>query len=614
VRLRTKLFAGLSPLILALLVTVVVGSKVTSELGQSSQRIISENYRSVLAAERMKDAIEQVDRIASSVIAGHPGPDLGKDARSRFREELDVEWNNITEPGEAEDAAKLETAWVEYERRLERFSQLTIDEQKGFYFEQLVPEFGAVEQAADVILDLNQRAMLDKSARAASEGRRWNRIVLAVGFTGSLLALVASTTWMSRLLRPLGILSLASRRIGHGDLAVRAVVRGSDEVAGLARDFNEMAEKLERYRKSSLGQLLQAQQNLQATIDSIPDPILVVGVEGGLVQRNRAAEAILGIRREVIDSTWMTDIAPKLREAIQKARGHALAGKGSFLPQGVTDAVALESDDGSRQFLVRAEPAYDEDGAVTGTMLLLQDVTRIVRMDELRTDLVATVAHEFRTPLTSIRMAIHLCAEGVAGPLSDKQTDLLFTARDECERLQTIVDELLDASRMDTGTLLLHRVIAPAEVLIESAIDALRTTAETQGVQLRAEVLPGLGNVFVDRDQMNIVLSNLITNAIQHNPAAGIVTVRATRTDETIEFEVRDEGPGIAPEHQQSVFEPYVQAPGAHKGGAGLGLAIAKRIVQQHGGAIGVTSELGSGARFWFRLPATERGSTGDDP
>lgn len=259
------------------------------------------------------------------------------------------------------------------------------------------------------------------------------------------------------------------------------------------------------------------------------------------------------------------------------------------------------------QFLARGEPAYDVDGSITGTTILLQDVTRIVRSDELRSDLVATVAHEFRTPLTSIRMAIHLCAEGVVGPLSTKQSDLLVTARDECERLQNLVDELLDASRMNTGKLVLHRENVPVNLVLNVCVDALRATAEAQAVHLRTEVMPGIGEVFVDRDQINILVSNLINNAIHYSPAGASVTARARRTNERIEFEVRDQGPGIAPEHHQAVFEPHFQVPNGHSGGAGLGLAIAKRIVAEHGGEIGVESALGAGARFWFRLPVAER-------
>src|SRR5262249_37197986 len=161
----------------------------------------------------------------------------------------------------------------------------------------------------------------------------------------------------------------------------------------------------------------------------------------------------------------------------------------------------------------------DEERAIASTTILLQDVTRIFRFDELRSNLVATVAHEFRTPLTSMRMAIHLCAEGVVGPLTDKQADLLFAARDDCERLQTIVD----ASRMQTGELVLHRAAVPAEVLLDEAVDSVRATAEGRDIRVKTEVLPGVGQVSVDRDRLHILLSNLLTNAIHHSPAGGVV-------------------------------------------------------------------------------------------
>jgi signal transduction histidine kinase len=329
-------------------------------------------------------------------------------------------------------------------------------------------------------------------------------------------------------------------------------------------------------------------------------------VDEQLLQVNRAAEDILGVHLEMGGANWTATAKPELRGVIERVRGHVLSGKGPFVPKGPEEAVRIDAAGGPKHLLARAEPVYGEDGAIAGTTIVLQDVTRILRFDELRSSLVATVAHEFRTPLTSIRMAVHLCAEGLVGPLTEKQADLLFTAREDCERLQTIVDELLDASRIQSGELVLHRSTVPAEVLVDEAVDALRGTAKSEDVQLRAEVLPGTGHVSVDRDRILILLSNLLTNAIHHSPKGGWVTAAATRHDGVIEFEVRDSGSGIASEHQRAVFEAHYQAPGGHPGGAGLGLAIAKQIVAEHHGEIGVESEPGQGARFWFRLAASD--------
>jgi signal transduction histidine kinase len=205
-----------------------------------------------------------------------------------------------------------------------------------------------------------------------------------------------------------------------------------------------------------------------------------------------------------------------------------------------------------------------------------------------------------------MRMAIHLCTEGAVGPLTPKQADLLFAAREDCDRLQTIVDELLDASRLQEGRPAPKKEAVSAEKLVKEAIAAHGGEAEMANVELRAEVLPGIGDVMADAERIQIVFSNLLTNAIHHSQAGATVAARAVRTNGWMRFEISDEGPGIAAEHQHAIFERFYQAPGGRPGGAGLGLAIAKDIVEEHGGSIGVESELGKGARFWFRLPASE--------
>jgi signal transduction histidine kinase len=280
------------------------------------------------------------------------------------------------------------------------------------------------------------------------------------------------------------------------------------------------------------------------------------------------------------------------------------------VPKGLEEATRVQSPEGDRHLLPRASPVYDEERTVIGTTIVLQDVTRLLRFDELKNNLVATVAHEFRTPLTSIRMAIHLCSEGTVGPLTEKQADLLFAAREDCDRLQTIVDELLDVSRLQEGVPMLQRSPVSAEGLVREAVDAHGSEAEVANVHLRPEVLPGVGNVMADSDRIQIVLSNLIANAIHHSPPGTTVAARAERTNGWVRFEVNDEGPGVAPEHQRAIFERFYQAPGGKPGRAGLGLSIAKDIVDEHGGSIGVDSEPGKGARFWFRLPAADEAAS----
>jgi K+-transporting ATPase KdpC subunit len=247
---------------------------------------------------------------------------------------------------------------------------------------------------------------------------------------------------------------------------------------------------------------------------------------------------------------------------------------------------------------------------IAGTTVILQDVTKLHRFDELKNDLVATVAHEFRTPLTSLQMAIHLCLEETAGPVTEKQADLLYAAREDCERLQTIVDELLDLARLQAGRVQLQPLPTAVSSLVEAAVEARHAAAAEQDVQLEAVIHPEAGEVRVDRERVQIVFANLLTNALRYTPAGGRIEVRANPVDNAVRFEVADTGEGIPHEYLQQVFEKFYRVPSASGGSAGLGLSIAKEIVEAHGGEIGVESEVGRGSTFWFTLPlatTTER-------
>jgi NtrC-family two-component system sensor histidine kinase KinB len=416
-------------------------------------------------------------------------------------------------------------------------------------------------------------------------------------------------------LRPLGIVSAAVRRFGEGDLRVRAAVGGGDEIAALATEFNRMAEKLERYRDSSLGELLQAQAAAQAAIDGLPDPVLLLDAEGELQGANPGATRLLGVDPERPRAEVYAATDPGVRAVVDRLRGHVLAGKGAYVPRGFEDAIRVATADGEKVFLPRGTPIYGEQGTVSGAAIVLQDATRLFRFDELKSNLVATVAHEFRTPLTSIQMALHLCTEQVVGPLTPKQADLLFAAREDCERLRLIVDDLLNLSRIESGHIDLHRRRAAPDELLRQAVDIHRAAAEQAHVAIKTEVPPGLPDVFADPDRLQLVLTNLLGNAIRYAPAGSNIVVRALAgtmqsgqahrmaepTD--VRFEIADTGPGIAKDHQAGLFEKFFRVPGSPRGGSGLGLFISKGLVQAHGGQIGVVSDKGHGATFWFTVP-----------
>jgi two-component system, NtrC family, sensor histidine kinase KinB len=603
--LRAKLLLAQLPLAIALFATgaIAVWSVVT--IGGQPERILHDNYRSIRAAQQMRESIDKLDADALKILAGHRAEALQgvPPQRARFAEALKTEADNITEEGEQAAADNLQASWQDYCQILDDY--LGASENPALAesnYGKLEPAAMRVRESVGKILTINQEAMLVKRDQAQSFGDWTGRWLLAVALAALLLGLAASIWLINRLLVPLSLLTQAVTRLEEGDFLARAYVNNRDEIGQLAQQFNAMAERLQDYRNSSLGELLLAQRAAKATIDSISDPVIVLLADGRILELNREAEVLMGGQFEA-ESGILAAMSPVLRTAVETAIAHVLQGKGPYVPSGPDDAVSVNTDTGERWYLPRSTPVYEDRGAITGVTVILQDVTKLRRFDQLKDDLIATVAHEFRTPLTSLRMAIHLCLDGVAGPLSEKQTDLLQAGREDCERLQQNVDELLELARVQSDRLRIHPQPTLAKTLVDSAIGPFQLPANQRGVSLMRGVIPPVYHVIADPERIQTVFSNLLTNALRHTPPGGAIRVGGHANGESMKFEVVDDGEGIAKQHQAAVFQRFYRVPGSSSGSAGLGLALSKEIIEAHGGEIGVLSEVGKGSTFWFTLP-----------
>jgi signal transduction histidine kinase len=601
VTLRRRLLIAQAPLATALALLGAASLRATTSLGESSENILKDNHRSVIAAQRMLGALQELDGAALRRALGEREVEPG-DGAERFEAELRVQEGNVTERGEAEVTARLRAAWTAYRQALA--STAAAARPLDAYREAVQTASRGVRAAAGEILDLNQDAIVRKSNQASRTASRNLELFLAGTLAALVLGLLASVSITARMVRPLSSLALAVRRFGEGDVEARARPRGGDEIAELGREFDVMADRLEQYRRSSLGDLLQAQQASQSAIDSLPDPVLVLDGQGAILTLNRAAESVLQLPAGEGPGRRLDTLEPGLRERLEAVRAHVLAGKGPWVPRGFEEAIRLDLPDGPRRLLPRAAALYSAEGAVTGLTIVLQDVTRLVRFDELKNDLVATVAHEFRTPLTSLRLAVHMLAEEAAGPLTERQADLLAAARQDCERLQAIVDDILDLSSIQAGRVELHPRPLDGRGLLAEAVAEAGPSASAAGVEIAREEPDGAVAAVADPERIGIVLSNLIGNAVRHSPAGGRVTARVARDRAGARFEVHDDGEGIPRQYQERIFERFFQVPGSKRGGVGLGLYISREIVRAHGGELGVESEPGRGSTFWFQLPA----------
>jgi PAS domain S-box-containing protein len=610
--LRSHILLTVLPLLL--LMAVLGGAAVTllSRLGGSIGTILRDNYDSVLFMERLNEALERIDSSFQFALAGREqkAKDQYRENWKHYLDNLHREQNNITLPGERELVEKLTTLTERYRHQGDTF----YDRKHGApardedYFKKdgLLGTFEAIKDVSGKILRLNQENMEEASHRA----RRTAQDSL-LGFGIGLTTAVVLGGWLAWLtfravLRTIQVVTQSAIAIGNGNLDQVVPVLSRDELGQLAEAFNIMARQLRHYRQTDYSRLLRVQRTSQATIDSFPDPVLVVDAEGHVELANPAAQRLLGVsgtrdgQRSVAPWQPPEPLREPLRLALQQQR--------PFLSEEFDRAVTFRVDGRDRSFLPRLLPISDPYGQSLGAAVLLEDVTRFRLLDQVKSNLVATASHELKTPLTAVRLAVHLLLEEAVGPLTPKQAELLVDARDNAERLLAMVNNLLDLAHLEQGQEHLDlRPEAPAD-LLRAAAETVRPRAEDKKVTVVLEAPDDLPRVAADAARLGHALDNLVDNALTYTNRGGRITLSATADGGHVTLAVADTGVGIPPEYLARVFERFFRIPGQSQGtGTGLGLAIVREVVLAHGGNVTCESQPGSGTVFRLTLPVFRR-------
>jgi signal transduction histidine kinase len=613
--LRTKLLIGLTPLFAVLVGLGLWAAVRFHRLGGKIDLILRENYRSVRAAQEMKEALERMDSALLFAIGGRDDRARKQYAENRpvFEANLRVEQNNVTLPGEQEMADKLTSLFGQYVRLTDRFYALHpgSPERTELYFTELLPTFYAIKREADAVLDLNQKNMEDEKDRSRAAAAESVRLMVVALLAAAVVATVTLLILSRSILEPIRGVTRGARALARGDLDQVVPATTRDELGELAVAFNTMARTIRDFQQAGTERLLRAQQTAQATIDSFPDPVVVVDTAGSVERANPAARRILGVVPTEGAAPWCAP--PQLKPALAEVLG----GRPDYLPTGVEHALCFRDDGQERFFLPRVLAIRGGEGLL-GAALVLQDVTKFRLVDQLKSDMVSTVSHELKTPLTSIQMAVHLLLEEVVGPLTTKQVELLLAARQDSDRLLAMVNDLLDLTRIEQGSFRLDRRTIDSAELVREAAERFEARARDSGIDLEVSLGSGLHPVLVDRERVGHVFDNLIGNALRHTERGGTVRLSAEADGGSVRFAVADTGEGIEPEHLPRIFEKFYRVPGARsRGGVGLGLAITREIVAAHGGQIDVASRPGAGTTFTFRLPvapeANGRAQSGGD-
>jgi two-component system, NtrC family, sensor histidine kinase KinB len=582
-KIKTKLRLGFGFLFILVLSFGLIALFFLNELSDKSKVILKDNYKSLKYVAAMRNVIDQDQFPLSST------------QLAVFRENLKNEGLNITEPGEKVAFQKLATAF----NALEGTQSLTIKENS---IKNLRVALQNIEQ-------VNMKAIYDKNELANETSSRANLYIMIAATLSFIILFTFIVNFPGFVANPLAEFSAAIKQISRKNYKQRLHFENEDEFTELADSFNGMVVKLNEWENSNLSKIKSEKSRIEAIIAQMQDAIIGLNEKGEVLFLNHLAAKLMSLDEDKV-------IGQNVAELMQK---NELL-KRIIKPETNDNTLKIYADDKESYFLLENReiiiPNYEEQDENTliassksaGSVYTLKNITQFKELDEAKTNFIATVSHELKTPLSSIKMSLKLLNDERVGTMNEEQHELLNHIKEDSDRLLKITSELLDLSQVETGNLKLTFAITKPEEIISYAVDAVKFQAEQKSIQLVLNCSQNLPDVNADIQKTAWVLVNFLSNALRYSSEKSKVIIDVFQKDKFIEFSVRDFGKGIDEKYQKRLFDRYFQVPtdGQNKSGSGLGLAISKDFIEAENGKIWVVSAIGEGSKFCFSLPIVE--------
>jgi PAS domain S-box-containing protein len=574
-------------------------------LNNSIDGLMTANYKSIKAINQMIESIEKQDYAVLIYIFENNQAGIARfsEGQKDFFKASGIESHNVTEAGEKILVDRLTAHYIEY---LKSFSLLqevknnsglaaAVQHRNRF----LQPQSRAIKKILRSLADLNEAAMFQSKAQATSNAQRSLYTILITSLVAVIGGFMVSRFFINRFFHPVTVLIETVKQVRAGDLNRQAEVVYQDEIGALANEFNNMTRRLLEYEKSNIGMLMAARNRTLAIVKSISDPIIVLDRQYRILLINDAGETVFAVREaDVLEKHFLeginhSELFAHITEIIETndvARAKL---------------IVIKTEGGDNYFNVLVKAVRDEVGNIHSIVVLLQNITQIKLVEKIKTDFIATVSHEFKTPLTSLLMGLSLLSGEQLGILSEAQLRTVQTMREDGEALVNLVNDLLEISKIDSGKSIFKIQATSIEEIVAGSVRYFKEEANRQGVELLCEIQSSLTNIEVDPEKIQWVINNLIQNALKHTKPNSYIKITVAEKYDKLCVSIQDTGDGIPPEYVDKIFERFFQVQGydLEISGSGLGLAIAKEIVEAHGGEIWCESRVNEGSVFSFTLP-----------
>ncbi|HPH92128.1 MAG TPA: ATP-binding protein [Ferruginibacter sp.] len=560
ITLKTKVALGSVFLFGLLIIVGSVSFYYLNRIANESKQIVKNNYETLNYSRDMMEGLNDLSDTANGI--------------RRFEQMLQLQEKNITEPGEKEMTQSV--------RR--NFDQL---KQQG-QWDSLA---GLIRKDIAGIIEVNLKAIDDKNQAAQASAEEAKTIITICLTICLLIAVTFLYNFPSSVADPVASLTDGIKAIANKNYSQRIHLNRKDEFGELATAFNTMAEKLDEYEHSNLSKILFEKQRAETVINSLKDASIGVDNKGTILFANQQALQLLNLKEHDIVGLLIKDVE-KRNDLFR------------FLVNEQTNTPFKIVVDNRENYFTKEIMDIEQQGSKAGTVIVLKNITPFKELDTAKTNFMATISHELKTPLASSDFSLKLLEDERTGSLNNEQKELVQSLKDDNRRLLKILSELLDLSQVESGRLQLNMQQFSPYTIIEKAEQFVLNAARNKNVSIKKDIAGNLPLINADEEKLIWVLNNFLTNAIKHSYESGTIEISVKQADATIVFSVKDNGKGIEEKYLPRLFDRYFKVPGtSEKSGTGLGLAISKEFIEAHGGKIDVVSSFGGGSTFSFTLP-----------
>lgn len=594
---------------LVIMIAIIGAASVLNlyKLSKAIDGLLIHNYRSINAVSYMLEAVERQDSAILTYITidRQKGIDLFSQNSNEFLKWYNIEFNNITEHGENEFVHSINDCYTRYVKHFSELQEILNNQglQKSidFYNTILTPDFIKLKKELRELSMLNEKIMFDSKSKATESTHHSIYVTLVLSAIAVSGGFFISRFFAGRFLQPLNTLTETIKLVKAGNWDQRINIATEDEIGELSVEFNNMTNRLHKYEQSNLGILMAEKNKSLAIVKSIADPLIVLDTSYRITLINDACEKFFNIKEESV-------LHKHFLEAIMKGELFYHISKTFEEQESNSENTVFITSMGDYYFNVIVTAVKDADSTVTGLIILLQNVTQLKQVEKVRTDFIATISHEFKTPLTSIMMGTSMLADESVGAVNCAQKDILNTIREDGERLTTLVNDLLELSRIESGKSVFKFEPCSIDSIIANSVKQFYISAEQKEVTIINETEEYLPSISADYEKITWVINNLVSNALKYTDAGDEIRINAFAQGHKMYVYVEDTGAGIPEEFHKKIFDKFVQVKGQdlEVRGTGLGLAVVKEIINAHGGDIWCESKLDSGSKFTFTLPLSE--------